>query len=151
MKPLIVLVVAFLTSALITWVGATRIDYGLCGRIAMAFMLVFTAVGHFVFTSGMAQMLPAFVPFRKELVYFTGIIEIVAAAGLLLNATAKETGWFLIVFFIVLFPANVYAAINKVDFETGTNTGPGPAYLWFRLPLQVFFIVWVYYFAIYKL
>ncbi|TDH27054.1 hypothetical protein EXU57_09660 [Segetibacter sp. 3557_3] len=149
MKPLIVLIIAFVAAIIVDRIATTSIDYGLCGRIAMALMLLFTAIGHFKFTAGMAEMLPVSVPYRKELVYFTGVLEIVAAAGLLFDASAKATGWFLVVFFIVLLPANIYAAMVKVDYESGTNTGPGISYLWFRVPLQLLFISWVYYFAVY--
>jgi len=50
--------------------------------------------------------------------------------------------------FILILPANVYAAINKIDYEKGNYSGNGLKYLWFRIPLQIFFIEWVWYFGI---
>jgi uncharacterized membrane protein len=55
----------------------------------------------------------------------------------------------LIVFFLSILPANVNAAIKRIDYQKGTSTGKGVQYLWFRVPLQLFFIGWVYYFGIY--
>ncbi len=96
------------------------------------------------------MMLPGFIPFKKQLVYFTGIIEILAAVGLLLPRLQVITAWLLILFFVLILPANINAAIKRIDYEKGTYEGPGANYLWFRVPLQVFFIVWVYWFAIYR-
>jgi len=57
-------------------------------------------------------------------------------------------GWWLIVFFVLMLPANINAAVKKIDYEKGTYTGSGPLYLWFRVPLQVLFIAWVWFFAV---
>ena len=102
----------------------------------------------FRFAEGMVMMLPASIPLRKPLVYFTGIIEVVAGIGLLLPTWTKLYGWLLILFLILVLPANFYASLKRVDYEKATYGGPGPSYLWFRVPLQIFFIVWVYYFAV---
>lgn len=114
------------------------------GRIAMAAMLLFTAVGHFAFTRGMSMMLPAFVPGKTVVVYLTGILEIAAAVALLVPGWKVPAGWFLILFLVLLLPANIHAALKHVDYQQATFNGSGPAYLWFRVPLQLFFIVWVY-------
>ena len=138
----------FVISLFATKLVADRYDYALAGVIAMSVMLVFTSIGHFVFTKGMLMMIPRFIPFRKELVYITGIIEIAAAVGLLIPRFRVMTAWLLIVFFILLLPANIYAATRQVDYQKGTLEGPGTTYLWFRVPLQILFILWVYFAAI---
>jgi hypothetical protein len=48
-------------------------------------------------------------------------------------------------------PGNIKAAVNHIDYQKGTNNGPGPTYLWFRIPLQLFFIGWVCFFWIWNL
>lgn len=148
MKPLFVLLGAFAISLLATRLLAGRFDYSLSGRIAMAVMLVFTAIGHFAFTKGMAMMVPDFIPYKTEVIYLTGVVEIVAAIGLLVPGVRVITGWALILFFIVLLPANIKAALEHVDYQNATYDGSGPWYLWFRVPLQVLFIVWTYVSAI---
>lgn len=35
--------------------------------------------------------------------------------------------------------------MKKVDYQKGDYSGNGLGYLWFRVPLQVFFLVWIYY------
>ena len=148
MKPLFVLLGAFIISLIVTKLFTKTFDYPLSGRIAMAVMLVFTAIGHFAFTKGMTMMLPDFIPFKTEIIYLTGIIEIIAAVGLLIPSLRVWTGWALILFFILLLPGNIKAAVDHIDYQKATFDGNGPAYLWFRIPLQILFIVWTYLSAI---
>lgn len=129
---------------------AGKTDCLSAGRIGLAAMLLFTALGHVLFTEGMALMIPDFLPFRKEAVYLTGVLEVAAAVGLLLPRWYKTTGWLLIVFFVLLLPANISAALRHVNYETATFDGPGPAYLWYRVPEQLLFIGWTYFFAVRK-
>lgn len=148
MKPLIVLLATFVLALLITWIFQPQPDYTLAGNIGMSAMLVFTAIGHFKFTDGMAMMLPDFIPFKTSWVYATGVIEVVAAIGLLFPDLRYVTATCLMLFFLSIIPANISAAIRNVDYQTGDTKGPGPNYLWFRIPLQIFFIFWIWYFGI---
>ncbi len=93
-------------------------------------------------------MIPEIIPLKKPLVYLTGVFEIVAGVTMTMPFWTKLHGWILITFFALILPANIYAAIRQVDYEKGTYQGPGPSYLWFRIPLQIFFIAWVYYFCV---
>jgi uncharacterized membrane protein len=148
MKPLFVLTATFILSCLLFYVITHDVHLFLSGRIAMGIMLVFTSIAHFVFYKGMILMMPEYVPFKKMAVYLTGIMEIIGGVLLLIPATQYIAAVSLIVFFILLLPANVVAAHKKVDIENATYNGNGLTYLWFRIPLQFLFIVWVWYFAI---
>lgn len=144
MEPEIILIVVFALSLIFNRLRHKAYKFALSGRIAMSAMLLMTALGHFLFAKGMAMMLPDFIPLKMEAVYLTGILEIAAAIGLQLRKWRKLTGWLLIVFLILILPANIYAALNNVNIETATYDGEGIAYLWYRIPLQIFFILWVY-------
>ena len=149
MKPLVILILFFLLA--LTWMKLFRqhLDFSYAGRIAMSTMLLFTSIGHFKFSKGMQMMIPSFVPAKETFVIITGVIEILAAIGLMLPSPwSNRAAWFLIAFFVLLLPANIYAATKHVDYEKGTYAGPGPNYLWFRVPLQILFIFWLYFFAI---
>lgn len=148
MKPLIILLGVFGTVTLIMRYTTGSWNILFCGNLAMCVMLCFTALGHFLFTKGMALMLPPAIPYKTGLVYFTGVAEVTLGFALLSPALRPYAGYTLILFFILMFPANVYAAIKHLDLEKGTYTGPGLRYLWFRGPLQILFIGWVYYFSI---
>lgn len=149
MKPLIVLIGAFVLALIGTRIFCGAFDFALSGIISMSAMLLFTAIGHFAFSKGMGMMLPNFVPFKTTIVIITGILEVVAAIGLLIPTLKLTTAWWLIAFFIVILPSNIYAALKKVDYQKGTYDGNGPKYLWFRVPLQILFILWVYFSVLY--
>jgi uncharacterized membrane protein len=148
MKPLVILLSTFCVALLLTRLFSGGFEYALSGRIAMSAMLLFTALGHFLYSKGMAMMLPAGLPFREASIYVTGVIEVGAAIGLLIPLAWLTVGWLLILFFVLMLPANIYAAVKRVDYQKGTYEGNGTGYLWFRVPLQILFIVWVYLCAI---
>jgi uncharacterized membrane protein len=145
MKPFLVLIFSFLLSVFAIKIFLHRYDFVLAARIAMSVMLLFTATAHFAFSKGMSMMLPGFFPFKMAVIYMTGIIELAAAIGLQMSGVRVLTGWLLIIFFILVLPANIYAAIKHIDYQKGTPEGKGPNYLWFRIPLQLVFILWVYF------
>ncbi|MFD2033585.1 DoxX family protein [Belliella marina] len=144
MKPLIVLLLSFAISIFVVKIIYKEYDLALSARIAMSIMLAFTAVGHFVFTKGMSMMIPKFIPYKESFVYLTGIFEIALAIGLLIPKLKGISGWGLIVFLLLMLPANIYASLNNVNYQKATFDGNGISYLWFRIPLQFLFIVWTY-------
>ena len=150
MEPLIILVVVFIITLVTARIIRKARLYSFAGCVAMSVMLIFTGIGHFLFPEGMALMLPGFIPFKKEVIYLTGVIEMAAAAGLLIPRLRTATAWLLIIFFIAILPANIHAAIHHVNLRTASFDGSGLNYLWLRVPLQILFIGWVYYFGIKK-
>ena len=111
-------------------------------RVGLTLFFTFSAIGHFIRTEGMAEMLPPSVPFRIELIYITGILELLGAIGVWIPRLTKLTGFLLILMLIGLLPANIYSAINRVEFG---GHGAGPAYLLVRIPFQLFAIWWTYF------
>jgi uncharacterized membrane protein len=148
MKPLLILISVFLISLVSIILLSGDYNFALAARIAMSAMLLFTAIAHFVFAKGMSMMLPDFIPYKTAVIWLTGFIEIAAAIGLLIPQIRIITAWLLIVFFILILPANIYAATKQIDYQKGTFDGNGTTYLYFRIPLQILFIVWVYLSAI---
>ncbi|WP_316801322.1 hypothetical protein [Pedobacter frigidisoli] len=148
MKPLFVLLIVYV--ALLAFGSHTAFDKGniFAGNIAMAVMLLFTAIGHFKFKTSMAAMIPLFIPAKVQIVILTGVLEILFAIGLGLESTRFYTGIALIIFFIAILPANIYAAKHQINYEDLYKPGPGIKYLWFRIPFQFFLIAWVWYFSI---
>lgn len=111
----------------------------------MAVCFGFFAIGHFVQTAGMAEMLPPWLPMRVTIIYLTGVFELVIAVGLLFARWRKLFGQVAIATFICFFAANVYSALNSVGL--GGHQW-GPVYLLIRTPLQLILIAWVYYFCV---
>jgi uncharacterized membrane protein len=117
------------------------------GRISLALVFAFTAAGHFLKTREMATMLPAWVPNREAWIQFTGFVEYLGAVALLVPSLSRIAGICLCLFLVAVFPANVFAAVNRVEFG---GHGAGPLYLAVRLPLQLLLIGWAYWFAVRK-
>lgn len=151
MKPLLVLLSVFAIGFFLKKLSKSRkIQLRFLGKLAMSCMLIFTGIAHFIFADGMAMMLPESIPFRIEIIYLTGMMEILGAMGLLINQISRQTGILLILFLIAVLPANIYAAVHQIDPTTGELNGEGVEYLFLRIPLQLFFICWIYGFAIAK-
>lgn len=144
MKPLSVLLLTFILALFVIKFTQKEHNFTLAARIAIATMLLFTAIGHFIFTKGMSMMLPSFLPYKINIIYLTGIFEILLAVGLLIPKFQTISGWLLIIFLILMLPANIYASLNKINYQKGTFDGNGLSYLWFRIPLQILFIIWTY-------
>ncbi|OKI87610.1 DoxX family protein [Micromonospora sp. CB01531] len=116
---------------------------------ALAIMLVVTASAHFVPASvtampnhaDLVRMVPPLVPFPSAVVYATGVLELLGALGLVLARTRWAAGIALTALFVLLLPANVYAAVADVPFNGGE-----PTPLWPRLLEQALYVavaVWV--------
>jgi uncharacterized membrane protein len=148
MEPLIVLIIVFISSAGICKLSKGDWNLPFAGNMGMCLMLFITAIGHVLFAKGMAMMIPPFVPLKMALVYLTGLAEVIFGLALLSPSKRSIAGYVLILFFVLILPANLYAAITHLDLEKATYTGPGLNYLWFRIPEQVFFIAWIWYFSI---
>jgi uncharacterized membrane protein len=140
---LLLLIVPYLLLTLAArWVAAYKISSAKRARVGLSLFFIFTSIGHFIRTEEMAAMLPLSVPFRIELIYLTGVLELLGAIGVWIPRLVRLTGLLLILLLIGLLPANVYAAINRVDF--GGHSG-GPAYLLVRVPFQLFVMWWIYF------
>ncbi len=150
MKPPIVLISVFTLSLLLFKAFTGEWKYVISGNIAMCCMLLFTGVAHFVFTKGMVMMMPCFIPYKREMIYSTGVLEFLLGIGLVIQQTRHISSILIIIFFIVLLPANISAALRHLNIEKGDYSGPGLRYLWFRIPLQLIFILWVWLFNLQK-
>ena len=124
------------------YVSLFRTEPSKRARVGLSLFFTFTALGHFVRPEEMSAMLPAFVPFRIELIYLTGILELLGAIGVWIPRLTKLTGLCLILMLVCILPANIYSAFNHVDFG---GHGSGPIYLLIRVPFQLFVIWWVYF------
>lgn len=111
---------------------------------ALALMFLFTAAAHFnAMRHDMLKMVPPWVPQPEAVVAVTGVLEILGALGLMIPKTRRAAGIALILFLIAVFPANVHAALNEV-----TMGGRPATPLWLRLPMQLLFILLLWWGAV---
>lgn len=137
MAPLIVLVVTVLLARLVGQMGVSPLrDWAASTRVGLAVMFCFTAAAHFnSIRPDMVAMVPPVVPNPELMVTFTGICEILGAAGLLVPRTRRVAAVALIVFLLAVLPANIHAARTGVTLR-GTPATP----IVVRVPLQMLFI-----------
>jgi len=146
MTPLIFLLTTFfLLFTINTFVLNNQLTVSFVGRASLAVMLLVTGISHFTKTNLMMATMPEFMPLKKETVYLTGVLELLAVVGLLIDRTAEITAVCLIIFFLCILPANIIGSLKQVDLGVMAK---GKIYLFFRIPLQIFFILWTYYFGI---
>ena len=140
---LLLLVAPYLLLALADrYIAAFKIAPSTRARVGLSLFFVFTATGHFIRPQEMSTMLPSSIPYRIEIIYLTGVLELLGAIGVWIPRLMKLAGFSLMLMLIGVLPANIYSAINRVDFG---GHGSGPAYLLVRVPFQFFVIWWIYY------
>lgn len=106
---------------------------------ALAVGFFMTGVMHFMTTDRYLGMMPPWLPWHIELVYLSGIFEIMGALGLLFRSTRRVAAYGLAALLVAVSPANLHVAMSGGHVE-GLPTGAW--YYWLRLPFQAVFIGW---------
>lgn len=110
-------------------------------RVILAIFFISVGIMHFVRTSFFMAIMPPYLPYHLELVYISGIFEMLGGIGILVPQVRKWAGYGLILLLIAVFPANVQMLINAVKASESTAT---IIVLILRLPIQPLLIYWVY-------
>jgi uncharacterized membrane protein len=105
-------------------------------------LLLGRGVNHFVSPAFYVDIMPPYLPWHLELVYLSGLCEIVLGGLVLLPQYAPVAAWGLIALLVAVFPANIHMALHPELFPKFS-----PAALWARLPLQAVFIAWAYWYT----
>ena len=108
--------------------------------LIMAALYIFAGFMHFKNPHHFEEMMPAILPFHKELNLISGLFEILGGLGLLLPQTRKISAWGLIALLFAVLPANFHIAIYNVPVF-GATTQPGWK-AWARIPMQAVLIMW---------
>lgn len=103
----------------------------------LAGVLGVAGVAHFVATDRYERTIPAALPYPRELVYASGVAELLCAAGLSFRRTRRMAGWATAALFVVVFPANVQMALDARG-----STLAQQLVTYGRLPLQLPLVLW---------
>lgn len=90
--------------------------------------------------------MPPYIPWHLEIVYITGVIEIVLAVGIYLKKYRYRAAKICALYFIAIMPAHIHVAINAIEMF-GINN---PYVLWGRTLFQFVFITWAWKLRNYK-
>lgn len=138
MVPFFALVGGFVAFRLVGLVGVDVLDgWQPALRAALALMLVFTGVPHFLpgWRDDMAAMIPPALPHPRVLVAVTGVLELGGAVALLVPPFARWAALGLALLMLAMFPANVSAARRNLTLG-GRPVTPLPL----RTVMQVVFV-----------
>lgn len=119
---------------------APRRNYWRIAGRALVFVWFFLGgIGHFVLTKTFVSVVPPYVPFPLEIVYFTGVCEIAGALALLYKPLRRIAGLCLIALAICVTPVHIQMLIEAEKYKA-----LGPIVLWTRLIMQpiLIWIIW---------
>lgn len=105
-------------------------------------LLVAAGVNHFLDPDFYVRIMPPYLPWHRELVFVSGVCEVMLGVLVLVPRMRRFAGWGLIALFVAVFPANVHMALHPEQFPNIP-----PAALVARLPFQAVFILWAYWAA----
>jgi uncharacterized membrane protein len=88
---------------------------------------------HLVRPETFEPLMPAIVPAHREVIYASGVAELVCAAGMLYPRTRRLAGLASAVLLVGVFPGNVKMALDALKTENSTFKAVSLA----RLPLQL--------------
>ena len=148
MTPVIILILLtspLLIAFIVAKITKTKLNIKKYASWGLGIAFIFFSVGHFVKTDGMIEMLPSWVPLRLEIIYATGILELVIGISLFFTNLQNKAALVAIMVLVLFFSANIYAALNSVGL--GGHQW-GPVYLLIRVPLQLILIAWAYFFCV---
>jgi uncharacterized membrane protein len=108
----------------------------------MAAFYAFAGFNHFRAPEFYLPIMPPYLPWHAELVFFSGVAEVMIGVGLLVPRTRALAAWGAIALLIAVFPANVHMAV--ADIPVGDPPHSAGVLRWIRLPLQLVLIVWAW-------
>ena len=87
--------------------------YKLLTIYVMSIMYIFIGIKHFTDPQYFLDIVPPQLPSKLFLVYFTGLIEVVGGAAILISKTRKVGAYLLIFLLLTVFPANIYLYVSE--------------------------------------
>jgi len=112
-----------------------KFDIKYFSLIVMGVFYISIGISHFTSPIWYVQIVPPYLPYKLELVYISGLFEILFGGMLFFRKTRFLAGWGLILLLIAVYPANIYLAQTN-----GAAMNTTPLIAWGRLPVQFIFI-----------
>ena len=97
-----------------------------------------SGVGHLLNPAAFLWLMPPWLPWHVELIYLSGVAELLAAVGLL--ARWRYSPGFTVAVLLAVWPANWWFAIDSLSQGALLTS----TIAWLRLPLQIPLIWWAW-------
>ena len=101
----------------------------------MGIFYIIVGIKHFQDPRWFVQIIPPILPYKYELVYISGLFEVLLGVLLMIPNYQRAAAKGLIILLICVYPANIYLAQTN-----GVAMGISPLIAWGRLPFQFVFI-----------
>ncbi|HWV65005.1 hypothetical protein [Chitinophaga sp.] len=111
-------------------------------RISAAVMFILIGFTHLLKPRKLSYMIEGMIPWPVFAVLFTGVLEVLLGAGLLVPSTQYYAGWGLMILLVAMFPANIRVAVLNLPAPGGLPSKPW--YIWSRLLFQPVYILWIW-------
>jgi uncharacterized membrane protein len=108
----------------------------------MAAFYAFAGLNHFRAPEFYLPIMPPWLPWHEELVFLSGVAELLIGVGLLIPRTRVLAAWGAIALLVAVYPANIHMAI--ADVPVGDPPQSAGVLRWVRLPLQFVLIAWAW-------
>ena len=112
-----------------------KFDIKYLSLMVMGIFYILVGISHFTSPIWYVQIVPPSLPYKLELVYVSGLFEILFGGMLFFKKTRFLAGWGLILLLIAVYPANIYLAQTN-----GAAMNTTPLIAWGRLPVQFIFV-----------
>ena len=109
------------------------------GLVSLSIFFVTIGIDHFLNREFYVSIMPPYMPVHLELVYISGILEIIGGLCILYKRLRRWSGCGLMLLLVAVYPANIHMAMNPHLY-----TQFSAEFLYFRLILQFVFLYWVY-------
>ena len=107
----------------------------------MSLLYIIIGINHFTNPALFTAIVPPFLIYKDEIVYLSGLIEIIMGILLLIKKTRTIGSWGVILLLICVFPANVYLYNSEIAREA-LHISKNQALI--RLPFQIPLIILAY-------
>ena len=105
---------------------------------------ILNGLNHFLNADAYVAIMPAYLPWHSHLVLLSGVAEVALGVGVLIPTTRVTAAWGIILLLILIFPANLYVAMNGLAY---VGDEPSTLLNWVRLPFQLVLIAWAYWYT----
>lgn len=109
------------------------------GRVLVVAWFLLGGIGHFALTTTFVSIVPPYIPFAREIVYATGVLEIAGALAVLYKPLRHIAGLCLIALTVCVTPVHIEMLVQADKYPA-----LGPVLLWGRLIFQpiLIWIIW---------
>ena len=105
----------------------------------MSLFYILVGLSHFKNPEIYVKIVPPILPYKLELVYISGLFEILFGTLSIFKKTRFLGSWGLVLLLLAVYPANIYLAITN-----GNAMDTSKLIAWGRLPIQLIFISLAY-------